>query len=180
MLRQYAISLVGLPRWEFQPSIDNTPFDTPGEFTSPAHTDTMQGESAQLMRFLWRACLPVSERNLVLSSRRTCILPSLTTWSFAPLASSLCTHSTASLISQTRPPVHQLQRGFAAQSQARPHHRKHSSSQRKIDPSGIQGLYLVAFTVAMIGVTYASVPLYRMFCQATGYGGTVQQGSTGC
>ncbi|KAK9809723.1 hypothetical protein WJX73_010461 [Symbiochloris irregularis] len=30
----------------------------------------------------------------------------------------------------------------------------------------------------MIGMTYASVPLYRMFCQATGYGGTVQQGST--
>ncbi|KAK9811383.1 hypothetical protein WJX72_002970 [[Myrmecia] bisecta] len=30
----------------------------------------------------------------------------------------------------------------------------------------------------MIGLTYASVPLYRMFCQATGFGGTVQQGKT--
>ena len=45
--------------------------------------------------------------------------------------------------------------------------------------SGEQGMYLVAFVVAMVGLTYASVPLYRMFCQATGFGGTVQQGKTG-
>lgn len=139
----------------------------------------MQRESAQLTRFIWRSCLSIAESNLAFSNRTASILPSLTTWSAVPLASSLCTHSTASLIPQTRPPANRLQRGFAAQSQARLQHRKQQSSQRKIDPSGIQGLYLVAFTVAMIGVTYASVPLYRMFCQATGYGGTVQQGSTG-
>ncbi|EFN54189.1 hypothetical protein CHLNCDRAFT_31751 [Chlorella variabilis] len=28
----------------------------------------------------------------------------------------------------------------------------------------------------MVGATYAAVPLYRMFCQATGYGGTVIEG----
>jgi cytochrome c oxidase assembly protein subunit 11 len=28
---------------------------------------------------------------------------------------------------------------------------------------------------AMVGIAYASVPLYRMFCSATGYGGTVQR-----
>ncbi len=72
-----------------------------------------------------------------------------------------------------------INRGFAAQAHVRPQVRGQQPRQRKIDPSGTQGLYLVAFTVAMIGVTYASVPLYRMFCQATGYGGTVQQGSTG-
>ena len=27
----------------------------------------------------------------------------------------------------------------------------------------------------MVGVTYASVPLYRMFCQATGFGGTTRR-----
>lgn len=27
----------------------------------------------------------------------------------------------------------------------------------------------------MVGCTYAAVPLYRRFCQATGYGGTVQR-----
>lgn len=30
----------------------------------------------------------------------------------------------------------------------------------------------------MVGVTYGAVPLYRLFCQATGYGGTVQEGAT--
>lgn len=44
--------------------------------------------------------------------------------------------------------------------------------------SSSQALYLVALIVSMIGITYASVPLYRMFCQATGYGGTVAEGKT--
>jgi cytochrome c oxidase assembly protein subunit 11 len=29
--------------------------------------------------------------------------------------------------------------------------------------------------VGMIGLSYASVPLYRLFCQVTGYGGTTQR-----
>lgn len=33
----------------------------------------------------------------------------------------------------------------------------------------------VAFFASMIGVTYASVPLYQLFCQVTGYGGTTQK-----
>lgn len=33
----------------------------------------------------------------------------------------------------------------------------------------------IAFFGSMIGVTYASVPLYKLFCQVTGYGGTTQQ-----
>ncbi len=28
----------------------------------------------------------------------------------------------------------------------------------------------------MVMLAYASVPLYRLFCQATGYGGTTQEG----
>jgi len=35
--------------------------------------------------------------------------------------------------------------------------------------------YLTALVIGMVGLTYASVPLYRMFCQATGYGGTTQR-----
>ena len=27
-----------------------------------------------------------------------------------------------------------------------------------------------------VGATYAAVPLYRIFCQETGYGGTTQKG----
>ena len=32
-----------------------------------------------------------------------------------------------------------------------------------------------ALPLLMLGLAYASVPLYRMFCQATGYGGTTQR-----
>ena len=33
---------------------------------------------------------------------------------------------------------------------------------------------LLAVVVGMVGLSYAAVPLYRLFCQATGYGGTTQ------
>lgn len=139
----------------------------------------MQRETAHLTRLLWRSCISTAESQPAFSSRNTTFLPSLTAFSAVRLACPLCTHSSASLIPQTRLSANQLPRGFAAQAQVRSQHRKQQFARQKTDPSGIQGLYLVAFTVAMIGVTYASVPLYRMFCQATGYGGTVQQGSTG-
>jgi cytochrome c oxidase assembly protein subunit 11 len=35
--------------------------------------------------------------------------------------------------------------------------------------------YLLGVAVAMVGASYAAVPLYTRFCQATGYGGTVQR-----
>ena len=37
------------------------------------------------------------------------------------------------------------------------------------------GLYAFAFVIMMIGVAYASVPLYKLFCQVTGFGGTTQR-----
>eukprot|EP01018_Ginkgo_biloba_P012025 Gb_13374 [translate_table: standard] len=46
------------------------------------------------------------------------------------------------------------------------------------DKSQATLLYLVALVVAMVGATYSAVPLYRKFCQATGYGGTVQRRET--
>jgi cytochrome c oxidase assembly protein subunit 11 len=33
---------------------------------------------------------------------------------------------------------------------------------------------LVGLVICMLGLSFASVPLYRMFCQATGFGGTTQ------
>ena len=60
--------------------------------------------------------------------------------------------------------------GFAGWRQQQ--HRRGSSR------AGEQGMYLVALVISMVGITYASVPLYRAFCQATGFGGTVQQGDT--
>ncbi|MDP2119477.1 MAG: cytochrome c oxidase assembly protein [Hoeflea sp.] len=32
-----------------------------------------------------------------------------------------------------------------------------------------------AFVISMLGVSYAAVPLYKLFCQVTGYGGTTQR-----
>ena len=40
---------------------------------------------------------------------------------------------------------------------------------------GVVALSLVGLVAAMMGLAFASVPLYRMFCQATGYGGVPQQ-----
>jgi len=34
---------------------------------------------------------------------------------------------------------------------------------------------MTAVVVGAVGATYASVPLYKMFCQATGFGGTTQR-----
>jgi cytochrome c oxidase assembly protein subunit 11 len=37
---------------------------------------------------------------------------------------------------------------------------------------------LVSVVVGMLGLTAAAVPLYRLFCQVTGYGGTTQRAET--
>lgn len=39
------------------------------------------------------------------------------------------------------------------------------------------GLTALLFACAMLGLGYASVPLYRLFCQVTGFGGTTQRAS---
>jgi len=56
-------------------------------------------------------------------------------------------------------------------------------------PSGTQGLpkdvkqqnrttllYLASAAIGTIGLSYAAVPLYRVFCQSTGFGGTIKEG----
>jgi cytochrome c oxidase assembly protein subunit 11 len=37
------------------------------------------------------------------------------------------------------------------------------------------GLMALLFALAMLGLGYASAPLYRLFCQVTGFGGTTQR-----
>jgi cytochrome c oxidase assembly protein subunit 11 len=41
--------------------------------------------------------------------------------------------------------------------------------------TGATALSLVAVVAGMVGLSFASVPLYRMFCAATGFGGTTQR-----
>jgi cytochrome c oxidase assembly protein subunit 11 len=36
------------------------------------------------------------------------------------------------------------------------------------------GVVLLSIVAGMVGLTFASVPLYRLFCQVTGFGGTTQ------
>jgi cytochrome c oxidase assembly protein subunit 11 len=36
-------------------------------------------------------------------------------------------------------------------------------------------LLCLALVASMVGAAYAAVPLYRLFCQVTGYGGTTQR-----
>ncbi len=40
----------------------------------------------------------------------------------------------------------------------------------------LMGFGVGGFVAGMVGLAFASVPLYRMFCLATGYNGTVQEG----
>jgi cytochrome c oxidase assembly protein subunit 11 len=39
----------------------------------------------------------------------------------------------------------------------------------------VVALSLAVFVAGMVGLSFASVPLYRLFCQATGYGGVPQR-----
>jgi cytochrome c oxidase assembly protein subunit 11 len=41
--------------------------------------------------------------------------------------------------------------------------------------NGATVLVLAAVVAGMVGLSFASVPLYRLFCQATGFGGTTQR-----
>ena len=55
-------------------------------------------------------------------------------------------------------------------------------SQSRIDPKVARrnkrvALAGIGLAAGMVGVAYASVPLYQLFCQITGYGGTTQVAS---
>lgn len=48
------------------------------------------------------------------------------------------------------------------------------SSNRTANTSRRTAFICLAVVVGMIGMSYAAVPLYRIFCQVTGFGGTTQ------
>ncbi|KAJ3672877.1 hypothetical protein LUZ60_006251 [Juncus effusus] len=70
------------------------------------------------------------------------------------------------LLSPLKPPWIHPRRNFSASSAA-------GSAAAARDRKTLA--YLLGLTAAMVGASYAAVPLYRRFCQATGYGGTVQR-----
>jgi cytochrome c oxidase assembly protein subunit 11 len=56
---------------------------------------------------------------------------------------------------------------------------EHKDQGSKSSRHGIVALSLVGLVAAMVGLSFASVPLYRLFCQATGYGGVPQRADKG-
>ncbi len=54
-----------------------------------------------------------------------------------------------------------------------PKKQKHIPSEER---SRTTMMYLISLCLLTVAATYASVPLYRLFCQQTGYGGTTQKG----
>ncbi|CAO3631478.1 unnamed protein product [Cunninghamella blakesleeana] len=50
-----------------------------------------------------------------------------------------------------------------------------NNNHTKKDNSNVSaGMYTAAIFIGMLGLSYAAVPLYRLFCASTGYSGTVQ------
>ena len=45
---------------------------------------------------------------------------------------------------------------------------------RQLSRNARTGVLMFAIVIGMTGLAYASVPLYRLFCQVTGFGGTPQ------
>jgi cytochrome c oxidase assembly protein subunit 11 len=52
---------------------------------------------------------------------------------------------------------------------------RQTSEKRSFDRLGLTATICVVFVAGMVGMSFAAVPLYRIFCQVTGYGGTTQQ-----
>jgi cytochrome c oxidase assembly protein subunit 11 len=46
---------------------------------------------------------------------------------------------------------------------------------KKTSRKGLTAAACAVFVVGMVGMSFAAVPLYRMFCQVTGFGGTPQR-----
>ncbi len=51
------------------------------------------------------------------------------------------------------------------------------SPQNPKEQKKVTALLLVGVWIAMLGISFAAVPLYRLFCQKTGYGGTPKIGT---
>ena len=65
------------------------------------------------------------------------------------------------------------QRSFSSQRGSHKRTGSHPSSSPWERANRTTMTYITALAVAVVGLSYAAVPLYRIFCQASGYGGTV-------
>jgi len=51
----------------------------------------------------------------------------------------------------------------------------HSTKKEKKSRAGLTAAICAVFVAGMVGMAFAAVPLYSIFCQVTGYGGTTQR-----
>ncbi|GLE06199.1 hypothetical protein PINS_up015441 [Pythium insidiosum] len=65
------------------------------------------------------------------------------------------------------------QRGFASSSSRRAAQEKMRQELKEKNRRAL--LYLTGVAIAWVGISYAAVPLYKIFCQMTGFGGTTQR-----
>jgi cytochrome c oxidase assembly protein subunit 11 len=61
---------------------------------------------------------------------------------------------------------------IGASLKGRPYHRSRGRPSNESSNSSTLA-YMISLAVAVVGLSYAAVPLYRLYCQASGYGGTV-------
>jgi len=67
-------------------------------------------------------------------------------------------------------------RGKKSGKQQTSNSKNHKTKPLTVEERNVQiAWYMTAVVVGAVGATYASVPLYKMFCQATGFGGTTQR-----
>lgn len=78
---------------------------------------------------------------------------------------------TQSLYRKHKQPLVILHRLFASQQEGGGNHKRTGSSSNRANQT--TATYMTALAIAVVGLSYAAVPLYRIFCQASGYGGTV-------
>ncbi|WP_350333319.1 cytochrome c oxidase assembly protein [Coralliovum pocilloporae] len=52
---------------------------------------------------------------------------------------------------------------------------KQQTETRQTSRNGVTALLCVGAVAGMVGLSFAAVPLYELFCQVTGYGGTTQR-----
>ncbi|GLB40318.1 putative cytochrome c oxidase assembly protein CtaG/Cox11 [Lyophyllum shimeji] len=119
------------------------------------------------MSFLQRTCRSVATGRLLLSA-------------------SSCPSATRTSLSRHLPPgFGQRCRNTSTQSQVPPQvdaqllHKLHLKSRREAQAAKNRALlmYTSAIVIAAVGASYAAVPLYRMFCAATGFAGTPKVGT---
>ena len=90
----------------------------------------------------------------------------------ASAAPAMWSHAARRILLQAQKPSHKSP--FTTSSHCRMSGRPRIKTSRERNDDTL--FYTLSLGVATTGIAYAAVPLYKMFCQQTGFGGTVSEG----